>query len=177
LFFETTAVAATCAAGWNSHGAVICTKYQEIRMTSDFERRVAIALLLLRLSLGLVMMVWAFDKILNPGHGAAVLEGFYGLSSVGKSLIPMIGVAQGLIVLAFLLGVARTWSYGAVLVMHAVTTLVLLKTYLQPLENILFFSAWPMLAGLITLFLLRDEDRIGTLGGEHSRAKAAEGVA
>jgi hypothetical protein len=36
---------------------------------------VAISLLLLRLSLGLVMMVWAFDRILNPGHGAAVVEG------------------------------------------------------------------------------------------------------
>jgi len=34
--------------------------------------------LLLRLSLVLVVMVWAFDKILNRGHGASVLEGFYG---------------------------------------------------------------------------------------------------
>lgn len=136
--------------------------------------RMSISLLLLRLSLGLVMMVWSFDKILNPGHGAAVLEGFYGLSSVGQSLIPMIGIAQGLIVLAFLLGVARTWSYGAVLVMHGVTTLVSWSAYLQPLKNILFFSAWPMLAGLITLFLLRDEDRICTLGGRGSTAKAVE---
>ena len=133
-------------------------------MTSDLGQRVSISLLLLRLSLGLVMMVWAFDKILNPGHGAAVLEGFYGLSSVGKSLIPMIGIAQGLIVLAFLLGVARTWSYGAVLLMHGATTLVSWSAYLQPLENILFFSAWPMLAGLVTLYLLRGEDRIATFG-------------
>jgi hypothetical protein len=137
-------------------------------MTSDIERRVAISLLLLRLSLGLVMMVWAFDKILNPGHGAAVFESFYGLSGVGESLIPMIGIAQGLIVLAFLLGAARTWSYGAVLLMHAVTTLVSWSAYLQPLKNILFFAAWPMLAGLIALFLLRDHDRIATLGGRTS---------
>ncbi len=144
-------------------------------MNSDFERRVAISLLLLRLSLGLVMMVWAFDKILNPGHGAAVFEGFYGLSGVGESLIPMIGIAQGLIVLAFILGLARTWSYGAVLFMHAVTTLVSVSAYLQPLKNILFFAARPMLAGLIALFLLRHEDRIASLGGRNGRAKAAEG--
>jgi hypothetical protein len=62
---------------------------------------VAISLLLLRLSLGLVMMVWAFDKILNPGHGAAVVGGFYGLSGVGETVIPMIGIAQGLIVQPF----------------------------------------------------------------------------
>ena len=144
-------------------------------MTSDIERRVAISLLLLRLSIGLVMMVWAFDKILNPGHGAAVFEGFYGLSGVGESVIPIIGIAQGLIVLAFLIGLARTWSYGAVLLMHAATTLVSWSAYLQPLKNILFFAAWPMLAGLIALFLLRHEDRIASLGGRKSRAEAAEG--
>ena len=141
-------------------------------MTGDIERRVAISLLLLRLSLGLVMMVWAFDKILNPSHGAAVFEGFYGLSGVGESLVPMIGIAQGLIVLAFLVGFARTWSYGAVLFMHAVTTFVSFSAYLQPLKNILFFAAWPMLAGLIALFLLRHEDRIASLGGGKSRAAA-----
>ena len=138
-------------------------------MSNDLERRLAISLLLLRLSLGLVMMVWAFDKILNPSHGAAVLESFYGLATVGQSLIPMIGVAQALLVLAFVAGVAKTWTYGAVLFMHAVTTLVSWSAYLQPLKNILFFSAWPMLAGLIALFLLRQEDRMATLGNRSLR--------
>lgn len=134
-------------------------------MTRDVARRLSISLLLLRLSLGLVMMVWAFDKILNPGHGAAVFEGFYGLEGVGDQIIRIIGVAQALIVLGFLLGIAKTWTYGAVLAMHAVTTLVTFSAYLKPLENILFFSAWPMLAGLVTLFLLRAEDRIASVGG------------
>ena len=134
-------------------------------MTNDLGRRLQISLLLLRLSLGLVMMVWAFDKILNPSHGAAVFESFYGLSGIGESLIPMVGIAQALVVVAFLLGVARTWTYGAVLLMHAVTTLVSWSAYLQPLKNILFFAAWPMLAGLIALFLLRHEDRIASMGG------------
>ena len=56
-------------------------------MTSDIEGRLAISLLLLRLSLGLVMVVWAFDKILNPSHGAATFGGFYGLSGLGESVI------------------------------------------------------------------------------------------
>ncbi len=134
-------------------------------MHSDISRRLAISLLLLRLSLGLVMMVWAFDKILNPEHGAGVLDAFYGVSGVGEQVIAVMGIVQGVIVLGFLLGVAKTWTYGAVLLMHSVTTLVSWKAYLEPLENILFFSAWPMLAGLVTLFLLRSEDRIATLGG------------
>jgi hypothetical protein len=142
-------------------------------MSRDMRSRLSISLLLLRLSLGLVMMVWAFDKILNPGHGAAVLEGFYGLAGVGEQLIRMIGIAQGLIVLGFLLGVTKTWTYGAVLLMHAVTTLVSWSAYLKPLDNILFFSAWPMLAGLVTLFLLRDEDRIGSLSRPPSSTRSA----
>ncbi len=133
-------------------------------MSRDLGSRLAISLLLLRLTLGLVMMVWAFDKILNPDHGAAVLDSFYGLTGVGEQVIRIIGVVQGLIVLGFLLGIAKTWTYAAVLAMHAVTTLVSWSAYLEPLENILFFSAWPMLAGLVTLFLLRGEDRISSLG-------------
>lgn len=138
-------------------------------MPHDVARRLSLCLLLLRLSLGLVMMVWAFDKILNPGHGAAVLNGFYGLPGMGEQVIRAIGVVQGLIVLGFVLGVAKTWTYGAVLAMHAVTTLVSWSAYLEPLKNILFFSAWPMLAGLVTLFLLRGEDRIASVGGQASR--------
>ncbi|MDQ3246636.1 MAG: hypothetical protein M3Q52_07070, partial [Pseudomonadota bacterium] len=118
-------------------------------MSRDLGSRLAISLLLLRLTLGLVMMVWAFDKILNPDHGAAVLDSFYGLTGVGEQVIRIIGVVQGLIVLGFLLGIAKTWTYAAVLAMHAVTTLVSWSAYLEPLENILFFSAWPMLAGLV----------------------------
>jgi hypothetical protein len=135
-------------------------------MNRDVARRLSLALLLLRLSLGFVMMIWAFDKILNPGHGAAVFEGFYGLSGVGEQVVRMIGFAQAVVVLAFILGIAKTWTYGAVLIMHAVTTLVSWSAYLEPLKNILFFSAWPMLAGLVTLFLLRGEDRLGSLGGQ-----------
>ncbi len=134
-------------------------------MGGDVAGRLSIGLLLLRLSLGLTLLIWAFDKILNPGHGAAVLEGFYGVAGVGEQAIKILGVVQGAIVVCFLLGVAKTWTYGAVLLMHGVTTLVSWKAYLAPLENILFFSAWPMLAGLVTLFLLRREDRLAQIGG------------
>lgn len=142
-------------------------------MSRDMGSRLSISLLLLRLSLGLVMIVWAFDKILNPGHGAAVLEGFYGLAGVGEQVIRLIGVAQALIVVGFLVGVAKTWTYGAVLLMHTATTLVSWSAYLEPLENILFFSAWPMLAGLVTLFLLRAEDRIASFGSRPSSTQSA----
>lgn len=141
-------------------------------MTDDLSRKLPLSLLLLRLSLGLVMMVWACDKMFNPDHGGAVLQSFYGIAGAGEQVVRGLGVVQALIVLAFLLGFARTYSYGAVLLMHAVTTLVSWSAYLDPLKNILFFSAWPMLAGLIALFLLRDYDRIASLGGRGRREEA-----
>ena len=50
------------------------------------------------------------------------------------------------------------------LLMQGATTLVTWSAYLQPLKNILFFAAWPMLAALIALFLLRSEDRLWSIG-------------
>jgi uncharacterized membrane protein YphA (DoxX/SURF4 family) len=141
-------------------------------MTHDLNRKLALSLLLLRLSLGLVMMVWGCDKMFNPDHGGAVLQSFYGISGAGEQVVRGLGVIQAVIVVAFLLGLARTYSYGAVLLMHAVTTVVSWSAYLDPLKNILFFSAWPMLAGLIALFLLRDYDRMASLGGGGKRAEA-----
>lgn len=144
-------------------------------MTEMISRRLAVSLLLLRLSLGLVMMVWAFDKLLNPGHGAAVFESFYGLSGLGEPIVRAIGAVQAVVVLGFLAGFARTWTYGAVLLMHAATTVASSSAYLQPLQNILFFSAFPMLAGLVALFLLRSEDSIASMGGRSAPAERLGG--
>ena len=138
----------------------------------DTTRRLALSLLLLRLSLALVLGAWAADKFVNPEHGAAVLQGFYGLADVPQNAVFALGAVQAALVAAFVLGLARIWSYGAVLLMHAVTTLVSWKAYLG-LDNILFFSAWPMLAALIALFLLRDQDTILTLAGRGRRGRRA----
>jgi hypothetical protein len=64
-----------------------------------------------------------------------------------------------------LAGAWRTWTYGAVLAMHAVSTLSSFRQYLAPFEgpNILFFAAWPMLAACVALFLLRDLDTLWTV--------------
>ncbi len=137
-------------------------------MGSATDQRLAASLLLLRLSLAVVFAAWALDKFLNPDHGATVFQAFYGLNAVPHSLVYAAGAVQAVLVAAFALGLAKTWSYGAVLAMHAVTTAVSWKAYLG-LENILFYSAWPMLAALVALWLLRDEDRLLTLGGRGAR--------
>ncbi|HEV8693488.1 MAG TPA: hypothetical protein VGQ93_04765, partial [Lysobacter sp.] len=82
-------------------------------------RKLEISLLALRLSVAAVMLVWALDKFVRPEHSASVFAGFYGIPGVGGTIVVGLGVAQLLLVLAFLAGVARTWTYGAILLLHA----------------------------------------------------------
>lgn len=119
-----------------------------------------LSLLLLRLGVALVMGFWTADKIINPDHAGAVFKNFYGLGAVGEQALFAIGVVEGLIVLAFLAGLFKTITYGAVLLMHMVSTISSWRQYLEPFDNLLFFAAWPMLAACVALFLMRDHDRL-----------------
>ena len=126
-------------------------------MTNDRER-IATALLALRLGVFIVMLMWTLDKFVNPGHASAVFENFYGLAGVGSAIMAAVGVAELLLVLAFAAGYCKRFSYGAVLILHGISTLSSYRQYLQPFDNLLFFAAWPMLAACFALYLLRDLD-------------------
>lgn len=131
------------------------------------ERKVALPLLLLRLSVFLVMLMWAIDKFVKPDHAAAVFEKFYSLNGIGYGLIYLVGAAQLAILIGFVLGIKKRFTYGAVLLFHTVSTVVSFRQFLNPYEgsNLLFFAAWPMLAACFTLFYLRDHDRLGVIKG------------
>lgn len=128
-------------------------------------QRLAWSLLSLRLSIFVVMMVWTIDKFINPQHAQAVYAKFYLISGLSDTILLLIGAAELLLLLAFVLGFQKTLSYGVVLALHAVSTLSSYKQYLAPYDgaNILFFAAWPMLAACLALFLLREQDVKWTL--------------
>lgn len=129
------------------------------------EDRVALALLLLRLSVFLVLLMWVLDKFLNPDHAAAVLQAFYGLGGLGTLLIYGLGIIQLLVILAFVVGFKKKFFYTVVLIMHGASTLVSYKQYLDPFTspNLLFFAAFPMLAACFALVYLQDLDRLFTV--------------
>jgi len=120
--------------------------------------RISRALLLLRLSVFLVMLMWTTDKLLNPAHAAQVYTYFYGFGGLGPGVFYAIGVAELLLLLGFVVGFRRRLTYGAVLVLHAMSTVSAFRQYLDPLSNLLFFAAWPMLAACFALYTLRDLD-------------------
>lgn len=137
----------------------------------SFDLRLRIALLGLRLGVGVVFLFWALDKIVQPEHAARVFEAFYRMPSAGQALLAALGVAQLALTAAFVLGVAKRFSYGAVLVLHAISTFSSYAKYLEPFSSLLFFAAWPMLAACAALYLLRDYDTLATLGRSRAPAK------
>ena len=125
-------------------------------------RRIPISLLVLRLTVFLVMLIWTIDKFVRPEHAISVFEHFYGMAGVGKTVAFALGGAELLLLFAFVLGLAQRFTYGAVLLLHALSTFSSFRQYFSPFEkaNILFFAAWPMLGACFVLYYLRDLDTI-----------------
>ena len=125
------------------------------------DRRITLCLLLLRVSVFIVMFMWTLDKFVNPEHAATVYGVFYGLEGMGATTMYALAAAEMAIIAGFVAGYRKKWTYGAVLLFHAVSTLSSYKQYLAPFApgHLLFFAAWPMLAACFALFLLRDLDR------------------
>jgi len=134
-------------------------------MTMKTENRLPLALLLLRLSVFLVMFVWTIDKFVEPQHASKIMAEFYLVSGFGSAVIYLLAVIELAVILAFLFGFAKRWSYGLVLLMHAVSTLSSYKKCVHPFEppNLLFFAAIPMLAASFALYCLREADVLWTI--------------
>jgi putative oxidoreductase len=132
----------------------------------DNPNRVGVALLILRITVFLVMLIWTVDKFVRPAHAASVYEHFYFLRGFEPTIIYSIGVVELLILLGFMIGFAPRVTYGLVLLFHAVSTLSSFRQYFHPFEsvNLLFFAAWPMLGACFTLYYLRDLDILWTIG-------------
>ena len=127
-------------------------------MNSD--RRLAWVLLVLRASIFLVMLMWTLDKFIRPDHAAAVFEHFYALASLSWWASYVLGGGELLLLLGFILGIWQRFTYGAVLALHAVSTVSSYYQYFHPYQdtNLLFFAAWPMLAACVAVYLLRHAD-------------------
>jgi len=132
----------------------------------DVRNRVGVALLVLRVTVFLVMLIWTIDKFVRPTHAASVYEHFYFLRGLGPAIIYSIGVAELVLLIGFGIGFAPRFTYGLVLLLHAVSTFSTFRQYLHPFEgpNILFFAAWPMLGACFALYYLRGLDTLGRIG-------------
>lgn len=129
------------------------------------DKKIALSLFFMRITIFLVMFMWTMDKFFRPEHTIAIFEKFYFIPGLGVYLTYGMAVVEMIIIACFVLGLVRRWSYGFVLVVHAASTFSPLMQYFSPFEgnHLLFFAAWPMLAACFALFVLRDKDTLLSL--------------
>jgi len=127
-------------------------------LPQDTQNRLQWSLLALRLGVFIVMLMWTLDKFISPGHTSKIFEKFYGLSGASEVIVYVLGAIQLLLVLAFVSGVQKRFTYGLIFLFHGASTLSAYNQYIDGFNNLLFFAAWPMWAACFALYLLRDED-------------------
>ena len=138
------------------------------------KRESEIGLLILRLSLGVFLLLFGIDKLVAPYTAATVFVHYYGLDVVPGALVYGAGLLEIALSLAILAGFWKTLSYGLGLALHAASTLVTYRELLSPFgENHMYLAAVPVLAGFVTLFLLRRHDRL--LSWDAQRAGRPQG--
>ena len=137
------------------------------------DRPLGVALCVMRLTTAAFFLVWSLEKVFLPQKQQGVFETFYG-GAQPTAVIVALGVIQTVIVLLFALGLFRTVTYGALLAMHAVSTVSTTGRLIDPYDglNHLFWAAVPVLGLLVALFILRHRDHLLVVGGreEHHRA-------
>ncbi len=138
--------------------------------------KLALALLIMRISAAAFMIAWTSLKFRVPQSFENIFHKFYGLHFVTQDLASIVGGIQMLVVLAFAIGFLRTYTYGAVLLMHGVGTLSSIPNLIDytTYPNQLMWAAVPALGSMIALFLLRADDAFSVDG---MRIKSAGGAA
>lgn len=95
----------------------------------------------------------------NYEHSSGVMLHYYHLQ-VPEWLIVSLGLIELVLLVGFLFGVLKTFTYGFILLAHLVTTIASSWRLLPPYEvhQLLYFGSLPMLAACFALFLLRERD-------------------
>lgn len=131
----------------------------------NFDTRLRLSLLTLRLGVAAVMFPWTILKFVNPTTTASIFERFYYLAGISTEVAYALGAIELIVIIGFVIGFQKRITYGAVFVLHGISTLASYMKYIDPYEgsNLLFFAAWPMLAACFTLYILRDFDTLWTV--------------
>lgn len=122
------------------------------------------ALVILRVSLGVFLLIWGLEKFAIPPSTVGIWGKFYGVS-LAASLVPLVGALESALAVAITVGLWRRVSYGLGLILHAVSVLSSWRQLLDPWglrsggsPNHLFLAGVPVLAGFVALYLLRARD-------------------
>jgi uncharacterized membrane protein YphA (DoxX/SURF4 family) len=112
-------------------------------------KTLARALLVLRITLGIFLLQWGIEKFVVPENTVGIWDFFYGIS-VPQLSAYVFGVVEIAIAICLFLGLFPTVSYGAAMILHAVSVIVSWPVMIQPWAdpaNHLFIAGVPVLGG------------------------------
>jgi len=122
------------------------------------------SLLLLRISIGLLFVIWGLDKLVNVQHAVNVSNAFFlGIFSA-PVLLNIYGVIEILIGVLVVLGWFRRFTYPVVILISLVTTLGVWKSIIDPWgwifegTNALFYPSLITLFASVVIYAFRHED-------------------
>lgn len=130
-----------------------------------------VALLLLRLSLGWLMVVWGVDKLTDVEHARRVAESFYLGLGTGGAFLSAAGLAQVALGLALVAGWKRRWAWPVAAVVNGITLLAVWKSVVDPwgfvLEggNLVFHSSTVIFAGILVGWAFQEDDTLAVEAG------------
>lgn len=121
-----------------------------------------IPLFLTRISIVAFFLPWQLMRFTKPDSIAGIAKKYYKISSVPEIASTVTGVLMMALLLAFLVGFKKKISYGLVMILHGLGTLMTLPNLIPGLEgyNQLFLAAIPTFFAMLLLFCLRDQDTL-----------------
>ncbi len=127
----------------------------------------AASLLILRVSLGLLILIWGVNKIINTGHAAAVSKGFYLDLFSQPVVLQAFGVLQSIVAIAIIVGFMRRFTYPVLIALAGITLIAVWRSIIDPLglifaegTNVLFFPSFTVFAGSLVLLAFKEEDTL-----------------
>ena len=136
-----------------------------VEFPTRFQNRLSSSLLILRLSLGVFLLLWALEKFILPQTTEQIWTSFYQIPISG-AIVTILAIFQTLLAIALIVGFLRPITYGIALGINAITLISTWRQLLDPWGlasgesvNHLFLAGIPVLAGFIALYILHPWDR------------------
>lgn len=130
--------------------------------------RLKLSLFILRASVTAFFAIWVIEKFIKPETTVAIWKTFYFVSNLPLQASYAIGAIQAAALLCFFFGVLKFWSYGFLMLIHGLGTILSYGRLLDPYtgSNHLFWAAVPTLGALIVLFIMRHDDTFMTISSK-----------
>lgn len=124
------------------------------------------SLALLRVSLGIFLLFWGLDKLVNVTHSLFVAENYYLGLFATAGVQRIFGILEIVVGLLVVVGLMRRYAYPALLVVTGITLLGVWKSIVDPwgwyLEGakVLYHPSLIIFAGALVLLAFQADDSV-----------------